>query len=254
MDNNVRITDKTHDFIKGDARDEKSLIRISAAFSDSEEDQDHFVLYSDEKAGNDFDSRIEALKLFNTDLKVPNLFSLTADGRQLSIDAVCPGEDSDFTVPLGLKTNRAGAVTFSAEDIDGSFRGRRVFLLDKVTGIEKELKNHEEYNIALDQGEYLNRFFLNVYASSTVIPDSDAVQREEFNVYCSKGIIVADFLTEYTGQGFLVITNTLGSGMLSFKIPQAGHYEFPHNLKTGIYLVTWQAGSKQVTRKLLIRD
>ena len=76
LNNSVRITDLTHSFTKYE-RSALSvpLLRLTAGFSDDAASADPAVIYFDEKATPDFDSQLDALKLFNTDYAVANLYT-----------------------------------------------------------------------------------------------------------------------------------------------------------------------------------
>ena len=110
MNNSVRITDASHTFSKSGSKEEPSLIRLTAAFSTDTTVTDPMLVYIDDKATAEFDSDYDALKLFNTDLNVPNIFSVSPEDYRLSINGLPPLTDSYLRIPLGLKANTAGTV------------------------------------------------------------------------------------------------------------------------------------------------
>ena len=61
---------------------------------------------------------LDALKLMNTDLNVPNLYAVTPQTDLLSISALPLPADSITRVPLGIKTEKAGWVILSAANLD----------------------------------------------------------------------------------------------------------------------------------------
>jgi len=81
LDNSVRITDLTHSFMKSDEESSVPLLRLGAAFEDDTTSTDPMVVYFDQKAETGFNSGLDALKLMNTDYYVPNLFSVSTDGK-----------------------------------------------------------------------------------------------------------------------------------------------------------------------------
>ncbi len=79
--NNVRTNDLTHAFLKSMKADTLPLLRISAGFADNGTPFDPAVIYFDSSATQLFDKNLDALKLMNTDILVPNLYSLTSDSN-----------------------------------------------------------------------------------------------------------------------------------------------------------------------------
>jgi hypothetical protein len=254
MNNSVRITDKTHAFIKGVDNPDISLIRITATFSDNKNYPDPFVIYYNEKAETEFDSQLDALKILNTDLKVPNLYSVTPDGSKLSISALPNTSMDDFSVPLGLKANKAGTVVFETQDVDGFFKDMRIFLLDKLTGTEKELQKGKSYEVSLSTGEYTDRFYLNLYSSTTGLPENLPSSSYIFNIYSSNGVLKA-YVDQLQGQeGVLTITGLLGQILLRETIYESGYHGYNTNLKNGIYIATFISGNSRCSKKLVIKN
>ena len=103
MDNSVRITDLTSPFAKSANKGSVPLLRLSAGFSDDTSSYDPVVIYFDDKASTNFDTQLDALKLFNTDSEIPNLFSVSTDEYDLSINALPFISEKSLTVPLGLQ-------------------------------------------------------------------------------------------------------------------------------------------------------
>jgi len=70
------------------------------------------VIYFDESAPKTFDEQLDALKLMNTNSDVPSLYSVSPDSAKLSIRALTYSCDSLTVLPLGLKTEKEGWITF----------------------------------------------------------------------------------------------------------------------------------------------
>jgi hypothetical protein len=253
MTNSVRTTHRNRTFIKGGKADE-SLVRLTAVYSDNKSKKDYFVIYYDEKADPEFDSQLDALKILNTDLKVPNLYSVSAGGSKQSISAVSFTSEKDFSVPLGVKANKAGTIEFSIEDVDGIYKDMRIFILDKLTGTEQELGKNNDYKVSLAIGEYLNRFYLNFYSSSTGLPDPQPVSNSDFNIYSYQGNINTEINTISGNKGTLILTNLLGQKVFESEIHETGYFEFSPGLKDGIYIATYTSGNFRSSKKLLIKN
>ena len=82
--NNVRITDLNHPFTKKKSLSKSNpLLRLTAAYSEDTSSEDPAVIYFDEKAAAEYDNQLDALKLMNTDLNFPNLYTVTPSGKKL---------------------------------------------------------------------------------------------------------------------------------------------------------------------------
>src|SRR5690606_15105845 len=93
---------------------EHSLLRIDAGFATDGFRSDPAVLYLDDNATGEFNNMTDALKLDNTDMNQPSLYSMSSDMKRLSIQAVKYYGDSINIIPLGLQTERDGKITFGA--------------------------------------------------------------------------------------------------------------------------------------------
>jgi fibronectin-binding autotransporter adhesin len=253
MNNSVRVTDLTHSFLKSDGAKQNSLLRLSTAFSDDIAAADPFVIYFDEKATAEFDSQLDALKLMNTDLKVPNLYSVTPAGKKLSISAMPEIAGTADSVPLGLKLNRDGYIIFRIRNIEGAFSTMGVSLYDKLAGITKDLLPDREYKLYLTTGEYLNRFFLNLSTIATGVNDPNS-GTDMFSVYSSHGVLKTEINILSGKEGTLKITNLTGQTIYLAKVYDQGYHEFNPGIKDGIYIVSYITGNKRFSKKIFIFD
>ncbi len=257
MNNNVRVTNQPQPFIKGE--EVRSLLRLTASFSDNPDDPDFSVIYFDDKATDDFDGQLDALKLLNTDPGVPNLYIEIPASTKTSIKSLPYMSDTTCTVPIGLKTNKTGDVIFRARDIEGDFTGISISLTDKVAGTEQNLLDSQEYKITLTEGEYNDRFFLNLSNKTEAIPGDiindvpeEISPADNLGIYYSHGILKANILNLEGGKGTLVVCNILGQTFLINKFSGEGYHEFSQYLKDGIYITAVVTGNKRFTKKILI--
>ena len=251
MDNRIRITDLTHSFTKSKGSNALPLIRLSALFADDANSSDNAVLYLDEKAQAGFDGQLDALKLFNTDLNIPNLYSFDSDGKRLSINALPPGFEDNYLIPLGLKLNRTGNVIFRISDIGEPLKGINISITDTVAGIRQDLMNENIYSLDLLNGEYNNRFFININKVTTGINDNP-VKLEIFSIYSSDGILKTEINSLPGKDGTLMVCNILGQIIYSARVYGTGYYEFSPSLKEGIYIVSFRSGTTLRSTKIII--
>jgi hypothetical protein len=253
LDNSVRITDLTHQFLKSGEKSSLPLLRIGAAYADDRTSTDPMVIYYYEKAQTGFDSDLDALKLMNTDYYVPNLYSVSTDGKKLSINALPECSDTLCTIPLGIKINIDGNIVFRLIDIAEEFSDKKVYISDLKTGTENDLLDQKDFKVYLETGEYKNRFFLNVSDKTTEIPDT-STNNNLFSVYSSHGIIKAYVNTDRIGSGLLSIYNLTGQVLFKTKISDSGYYEFNPGFKDGIYIVSFVSGIYQDSKKIFIQN
>ncbi len=250
MNNSVRITDLTHPLTKSDINS-RSLIRLTAEFSDDTVSVDPVVIYFDEKATDKFDGQLDALKLMNTDFMVPNLYTVGSDGAKLSISALPVISDTLYKVPLGLKINRDGRIIFKISALEGNLADMEIYISDIVAKTDQDLLSDKDYRLDLKTGQYENRFFLNFRNIGTGIPDYSAGD-DLFSVYCSHGILKIKINTLPAAEGTLIISNLTGQMPLIKKYYEPGYYELNPGLKNGVYIVSFLSGTKRCSKKVFI--
>ena len=84
----------------------------------------------------------------------------------------------------------------------------RIYLTDKVSGIDQDLLPDKEYTISLGTGEYNNRFFLN-FSNITTGTDDNIQKDDLFRIYSSHGTLKAE-INILEGKGLLKIYNLTG--------------------------------------------
>jgi len=253
MDNRVRVNDLTHQFSKSAKGESIPLLRIVARFSDDPLSSDPLVMYFSEKAETGFDSDFDALKLMNTDLSVPNLYTFGSDGSRLSINALPSSLISGYKVPLGLKINRTGNVIFNVSTLDPTLGVSSLYLTDVIEGINQDLIPGNQYSVPLPTGEYTDRFFIYINSIPTDIESLDP-DESFFRVYYTGGKLVSDINLGSYSNAVIRVTNITGNVILLKKIYESGHYEFPMDPMPGIYIVTINCENKIISRKISICD
>ncbi|HUW91734.1 MAG TPA: DUF2341 domain-containing protein, partial [Bacteroidales bacterium] len=253
LNNNVRITDQSHPFLKSKEIDKRFLIRLSVRFTDDPLSSDPAVIYFDYNVSADFDPDHDALKLLNTDLTVPNLYSLLSADTRLSINALPVMIDTILSVPLGLKTNKTGELSFSIRDIENLPEGISVYLNDAVTGRSQDLLPDKDYKITLPAGEYHNRFCLGFLKSTIDNPDTVATS-DIFTVYPVESTVKA-FVRYLEGrEGTILIFDLGGRLIFTRKVYETGYYELKPRVIMGIYIVSFTTGHLRSTKRILISN
>ncbi len=251
LSNDVRITNLTHPFLKSSQQNQTSLLRLIAFYSDDSASYDPAVIYFDDKATFNFDGQLDALKLYNTDNKVPNFYTSGNDGSRLSINALPFTADNLYRIPLGLLTARDGNIAFKIKDIGSSFAGKSITISDIVTGINQNLSDNNEYKVFLDAGNYPDRFFLNLsdVATDVTVVDSKA---DWFTVYSSHGKLKAEISLLSGETGTLSVYNLTGQILFNDKVYVSGYHEYSPGVKDGIYIVRFISDMRSISKKLFI--
>lgn len=249
--NSVRVTNRSHVFFKSSVPANRFLIRLTAAFTDDAASSDPMVVYFDDNAAVAFDSELDALKLFNTDMMVTNLFSVLSDGSKLSVNALPPQTDSVVYVPLGLTSYRDGEVVFALRNLENLPENVRVMLRDAATGSNTDLVSSGPYRADLKAGDYMNRFALAILKNTTHAEPAPG-ENDLFSVYSSGQMLRATAGTVRAGEGTITVYDLGGRTVFVKKISEAGHYDIDVSIKPGIYLVSYVTGPLRSTVKLAI--
>jgi hypothetical protein len=254
--NSVRTNDLTHAFLKSMRTDTLPLLRITAGFADNGTPSDPAVIYFDTSATQLFDKNLDALKLMNTDILVPNLYAMSSDSKRLSISAIPFPVDSIRRIALGINTAKDGWITFKASDIKLMPPERYIYIIDSVAGINQDLKLNPQYRFFLKAGEYDNRFSLAF--SLTVlnnIPKEFSLLQNYPNPFNPRTTI--KYLIPQTSFVTITVYDILGKEVSKLVNEEklSGSYEVQFDgskLSSGVYFYRLHAGSFFKTKKLVL--
>jgi hypothetical protein len=248
--NSVRINDLTSPFLKSAEASDRFLVRMTAAFTDDQASADPLVIYFDNAAEPSFDTELDALKLLNTDMMVPNFYSVLLPDRKLSINGLPFKTDTAFYVPLGLTIYRDGELMFKARDIENIPVEETVYFRDALTGANVDLLRTGEYKLILKQGEYHGRFSLAFVKSTTGIPDGEPAD-DIFRAYISGeqirtivGIVDGD-------NGMIEVYDMTGRQIFTKMVYEPGQYDLQLDVRPGIYIVRYTTGRLRHNVKLV---
>ncbi|WP_436484157.1 T9SS type A sorting domain-containing protein [Chitinophaga sp. ARDCPP14] len=227
------------------------ILRLGAAFADDGLTADPVVVYFDADASASFEKTMDALKLMNTDPAVPNIYALSADSARLSINAWPQFPDSTDVIPLGLKTERAGWITFNTAEIARMPQRLHIYLQDAVTGKTEELQQYAKYRVYLDAGTYENRFSLVFrHNGTTTSPSSEPV----FRAY-SIGRVLYGYFDKVPGEKCrITISNLLGQVLWRQDVTGNGQHVIGKQYSSGMYIVSFYTDDKVVSKKVFISN
>ncbi|MCO5261596.1 MAG: GEVED domain-containing protein [Lentimicrobium sp.] len=247
MDNRVRVNNLSAAYHKNTETGYRPLIRLSAAYEASEENIDHLAVYFVENATSGFDSGLDAIKLENTDPEVPNFYSITECGRRLSIGAWPLSQAHE--IPLGIKTEKQGMLTFSLISEENLPQGKRVYLKDKANGTVQDLKLKSAYKTSLAAGEVNERFTL-------LLSDYDLSQ-ETFGSGSADAVVRDGLIYAVVRlrdeQVVVKLHNMAGQQLTERTLYGEGEHRLGQAPAPGVYIISVFTGMGTISKKILVQ-
>ncbi len=247
MDNTVRVDNLLPTYHKPEGS-LSPLIRLKARFTNAETASDATVIYFDEDAHEEFEKQFDALKLMNTDANTPSIYSLSNDGRRLSINGMIEPSDSLTVIQLGLACTKSGDLTIEATALDEISPGLYIYFADAETGKIQKLKLHSEYSFYLKEGASENRFSI-LFGRKPMSAHSNSADGLNAYAYGTNIFVFAN-----GAETELIISGALGQVVFQKKFDAAGSYEINTHLNSGIYVVTLVSGNNRFSKNIFIGD
>ena len=257
FNNSVRVNDLAPIFHKSsmtalsipNGMKPRILLRLDANFSDKITSSDPLVIYSNDNATPQFDTRLDAVKLMNIDELLPNLYSMTSDAKRLVINSL-PELDSLTVIPLGLQTSRDGIVNFNLRKMENWPAGLNVYLTDLKMGVNQDLKQTPSYSINLKKGIYENRFSLRFTPLKGM---TKANSSDIYTVYGESGSLFICIKLVIEQKGYLTINNMVGQLISRRTIDGNGNYELKGLLTDVMYVISFVTSGGRHTAKIIMR-
>lgn len=191
--------------------------------------------------------RNDAVKMFSYNPAIPQVYTLTTDLVNASINAI-PAINEEAVFPLCLYVPAEDTYVISLPVAEGEFAGRTVYLEDKLTGRVVNLSNSQTYAFAASPSDNTNRFVLKFSTLGIDKPTaSDGVQVYAYGdvLYVAITSTEAVLVNVYNLTGQLVMQGKTGGDMLSTFNAAA--------LSNGVYVVSVISNQGVVSQKVVIR-
>ncbi len=228
----------------------RSIIRLNAGFKDIQV-KDEAVIYFTTNAQPGFEKDKDALKLLNTDINVPSLYSLAPENKILSINGTSFNNESIITrIPLGLKTERKGLVSINLEGLE-NFQSHFIYLIDRQRRTGQNLKENKTLEIFLEQGTYNSRFEL--ILSDTALSDPAVVFQDPFNVSKDNEEVFVRYNLKAGQHGLIQVFNINGQMLSSREVLGEGQYSETVIKNSGLYFFTLNTSKDRYTKKVMIK-
>lgn len=231
--NASRVNNLNPVFHKNSVEQPESLIRLSAGFENSSIN-DHMVVYFSNDARTVFDAAYDALKIMNTDTGVPNIYAITDDSRELSIDALPYPTAGTYVVNLALTAKSKGTIIIKASEILNIPSGYKVYLKDALTGRIQNLNANPEYRFEINNESYTDRFKL-IFSTETIV--QEAFGTASYNAYTKDGNVYLNLKLSEEQVGVSVCDLT-GRILLQTSIYGEGHHRIGKLTGAGVYIVS----------------
>jgi len=243
--NGVRVTTPNPTFHKVTNVEPYPMVRISAGYQDGAGLSDPTVVYFDPASSLAYNRELDALKMLNTDERVPSLYSLSAS-EKLSIHAIPANADTTLIIPLGIKTDKEGKVVFKARDIVELPAGLHPYFADAQNSAIQDLELIPEYGQVLGKGVHENRFYL-IFARQ--LPAGIPGIKQALKAYSSGGSL---FVYLPDAQGEIRIINTAGQLVKTETLSGAGYHQIRMEGASGLYLVSLSTAEGLVSGKVFV--
>ncbi|MFA6951225.1 MAG: LamG-like jellyroll fold domain-containing protein, partial [Lentimicrobiaceae bacterium] len=216
--NNVRVNNLNPAFHKNISVGPSSIIRISAGFENAR--PDYLVVYFNDDSQTGFVATYDALKLKNTATDVPNIYSVSSDGRELSIDALpFPTEDT-HVVNLGISSITKGTLIITLADLVNLPAGYGLYLKDNYSGKIQDLQSTPEFRFDINNETYTDRFTLLISKS---VLTQEAVGTKSYDAYTRDGSVYL-YLKLKEEQVVVKVTDMTGKLVLETTVYGEGHH------------------------------
>lgn len=250
--NAIRINTLNPVFHKSGLKEDDILLRIAAGFDDANGFADPMVIRFNEDALREFNVQQDAVKLMNTNPKVPSFYIVSDDSRRYAIKALPVPEDSLTIIPVGIKTLQDGLVDFSVVTLEQQNFWRRFYLSDDKYKSVTALNTDATYQVFLEKGVYDDRF--SIIMSMKEIQTSSGSETGLVSYYHGGKVYV--YLDLLNGEhADLQITDMLGriihrehvSGII-------GLHAMSINVQSGVYIISLRSDRLVASKKILIRE
>ncbi|MDP3667512.1 MAG: T9SS type A sorting domain-containing protein [Sediminibacterium sp.] len=252
VSNATRITSTPTVYRKLNGGDPVPLLRLWATFTGNAR-SDATVIYFQNTATKKFDKNLDALKLMNNTAGVPNLYSLTADAKKLSINAL-PEPDSSIRVPLGIHIMLGGKVSFFTTDTKALPAGLYGYLYDAVKDYYHNLKDNSHYLCELPAGIHEQRFSV-VFSRKPILQQPVTAEPTATDLFrvAGAGRNLQLILNTAPGEKSVIrIINTAGQVLFTKTYTQGGSYPVSLLVPKGIYLVACYTNHTVITKKIFL--
>ena len=242
MNNDVRVHDNQA-FLKN----ENEIVELLRIHSSANSFSDEAIIRFSDGATAAFDGQFDVTKFYgNAD--APQLFSMSSDSKELSINSLEVGAGKRF-VDLGFKLEATGMCTFIFSGIESFNPDMQIHLTDRVTGQTIDLRANPEYTFAHSPENDPMRFEL-TFNGVTSIDEVKAVNQDFFYV---DGRLYLNFPQESRGPFNVTVYNINGQIEFMGVAHEAGAVVDLTSLTSGFHIVRVVTSDYSGEKKIVVK-
>lgn len=243
-DNQVRLYNN-QEFFKSSEKPGLEKIKLKATANGLSDET--FIFFSD-NASDNLESDYDAVKLFSSNMEVPQLYTLTAANHELAINTLHLLNE-DISIPLGFICGKAGVYSISLTELDLE-NEYPVFITDLKSNQTVDLSQKSTYSFSYNTHDSAERFVIHFKNSANAINEMNL---ENINIYAKDNTIVIDGYSYIPDNSSVKVYNYLGKIVSNQKLNTNQTY-ITINKASGVYLVKVFSGNHTITRKVLISN
>ncbi len=254
MTNATRITVPPQTYRQLNGIESFRLLRLRASMGANAE-SDAAVIYFQDTATEKFDTQLDALKLMNTTSFVPSLYTIAADAKKLSINAL-PLPAIEMRIPVGIQTMQDGQVSLFTTNMKALPADLFCYLYDAVTGIYQNVKENIRFQYYLPAGTYEQRFVL-VFSRMPIVQQplpTDPGAVSSFQVSGTGRNILLTLNIPSGERAVIRFINTAGQVLYSKTYTGSGNFPLAILLPQGIYQVVCYTANSVIARQIFIGE
>lgn len=249
--NAVRVNDFSNEFVKS-RNEQKEILKLSAKFDDSNL-KDPLLFYFDHGATKGFDSRLDALKLMNTDPKAPNFYCIGINEKSMSINAIpMISGNTETLIPLGIFSATDSWVTISLDDLPNDLTSNYIYLIDEEVNKAINLGQKSSYRYYTKAGKNESRFQLLI--SNTPIAKEYFVIDDLFSLDNTNGTIKVKMNLKNGEVGDIKVASLTGQILDTHFVTNKDVVEITGIKSTGLYIISFYTSNGIFSKKVIIKN
>lgn len=237
MTNDVRTHSESGAFRSALANVLRFNITTDNLMSDYENMSDETVIRFIDGATSNFDGNFDAYKLFGLK-EYPQLYTLTADGKPLSINAFGDAINDTIKVKMNLRIGLRSYYKITATGMESFDNNTYIAIEDTKLNTTQVLTENPIYSFYGDTSYNDERFIVWFFPkpiNNTNVAGN--IAQDDINIYSNRKNIFIDLNGINSAGAEMTILNMLGQRVDEKKITSINKSSYETNLPTGLYIV-----------------
>ena len=251
INNTARIATIDQNYRKINQMGVLKYVRLSASLNDHNLN-DHLVLYLKDNASNDFNNSHDAIKLMNTSVMVPNVFSYKNNQKKLSIHSF--SLDNEFSrIPIAIEIKEPGTIHLKNTEWNKSDNFPYLYLYDDVYKVYRNLQDSAGIHFQLPAGIFQDRFYI-VFNNKPIEQASvnyDSNGSDGFSVQVIGQQLKVELTIPRNEKRQIMVTDIVGHILFKKDFQFSGIYIVDLPNQAGVYFVSALGSNKTSTKKII---